>query len=84
MTDRPIISPVQAGGMGKLGDFFLLASDATAQLLLQRYEQGAEPHWESFWQVPLADWREEIIALRHSDEIVDDDCTLLAIRIRPE
>ena len=73
-----------AEGMGKLGDFFLLVSDATAQLLLQRCEQGAEPEWQCFWQVADADWREEIMALRQSGEIVDDDCTLLAIRIRPE
>jgi hypothetical protein len=83
LTDRPVITPLLAGGMGKLGDFFLLASDATAQLLLQRCESGAEPDWERFWQVAEVDWRDEIVALRQSGEIVDDDCTLLAVRLRP-
>jgi hypothetical protein len=83
-ADRPVIRPVVTEEMGKLGDFFLLASDASAQLLIQRCEQGAEPEWERFWQVADADWRNEIVTLRQRGEIVDDDCTLLAIRIRPE
>jgi hypothetical protein len=81
-TDRPVITPLLARGMGRLGDLFLLATDATAQLLLARCERGAEPDWERFVQVPESEWREEMVALRERGEMVDDDCTLLAVRLR--
>jgi hypothetical protein len=81
-ADRPVITPLLARGMGKLGDLFLLSTDATAQLLLARCERGAEPDWERFWQVPEAEWRDEMAALRERGDIVDDDYTLLAVRLR--
>jgi len=83
LTGHPVVPPLASGGMGRLGDFFLLATDATAQILMRHCEEGREPDWEQFWQRDEAAWRDEVLELRRRDEIVDDDCTLLAVRLVP-
>ena len=77
----PIVQPHTAGGIGKMGDFFLLATDAIAQLLLQPNESDSPLDWNEFWQVDKSEWRNRIERYREQDQIVNDDCTLLAVRL---
>jgi hypothetical protein len=83
LTDRPPVTPLLADKLGKMGDLFLLATDAVSQMLLHRTEEGAEPDWEAFWQCEETAWRQAITGLRGAGQIEDDDCTLLLVRPLP-
>ena len=52
-----------------MGDFFLLATDATAQLLLRRCEEGA-CEWEGVWGWEPAAWHEKVALWRRDAEQV--------------
>jgi hypothetical protein len=60
----------------------VLATDAVAQWLLRRYEQGQPPEWEQFEGLDEPAWKEEINTLRRDNQIVNDDCTMLLLRIQ--
>jgi len=73
--------PLRAEGVGKPGDLFMLATDAIAQMLLQRCETAREPDWSRYLRLDPAEWLKDILDLRRRNLIVDDDCTLLALRV---
>jgi hypothetical protein len=78
--DNPVVTPLTAGGMGKLGDLFLLATDATAQLLLRQCEQGKSV-WGEIWDWDESAWHNKVADWRQNGEMVNDDCTLVAARL---
>src|SRR5262249_3615526 len=73
--------PVAAQGTCRPGDLFLFATDAMAQNLLRSIAEGTPPDWERFWVLDADQWRREIETLRDRNEIVDDDCTMVLVRI---
>ena len=75
--------PLRAGGKCKLGDLFVLATDAVAQWLLARVEAGDPPDWESYLTMDEETWRRQIDSARQSPFMVNDDCTLVAVSIAP-
>ena len=76
-------TPPAAATRGELlpGDRIVFATDAMAQRLLAEVESGTPPVWDRFWDVNLETWRQEIEALRDRNAIVNDDCTLLVLRL---
>jgi hypothetical protein len=62
-------------------DLIVLATDATAQRLMAEIEAGTPPDWGRFWDLDQETWRAEIAALREQNAIVNDDCTLLVLRL---
>ena len=68
---------------GELGpdDQIIFATDAVAQRLLVEVESGAPPDWRRFWDLDQETWRQEIVELRAQNAIVNDDCTLLVVRL---
>jgi hypothetical protein len=48
--------------------------------MLRRHEAGNEPDWASLWDLEMEHWRSDIEERRQRDEMVNDDCTLLAVR----
>jgi hypothetical protein len=75
--------PLVAAGRCLAGDLFVLATDAVAQRLLQDEEEGPTPDWDGLEGMEEARWRERIEALRDARTIVNDDCTLLLVRVQP-
>jgi hypothetical protein len=73
---------VTAAGAVREGDCFALASDAVAQFLLRRCEEGHPPDWLLYWEMSLQQWRDELERLRQQGELVNDDSTLLLLRPR--
>jgi hypothetical protein len=76
-------TPVAVVTRGELGpdDLIVFATDAVAQRLLMEVESGAPPDWRRFWDLDQETWRQEIAELRAQNAIVNDDCTLLVIRL---
>ncbi len=68
---------------GELGpdDLIVFATDALAQRLLAEVESGTPPDWGRFWDLDQETWRQEIEALRDQNAIVNDDCTLVVLRL---
>jgi hypothetical protein len=58
----------------------VLATDAVAQWLLRRVEEGPAPDWAGLLSVDQEAWRREVEAAREEQRIVNDDCTLLVVR----
>ncbi len=73
--------PVHAKGVCQAGDLFLLATDAVAEWLLKKVASGDGPDWGGYWSLESLDWEGWISELRDAHEIVDDDCTLMMIRV---
>ena len=80
-SDIPLVPLILSRGVAKRGDFFLLATDAIAQLLLRRCELGSKVNWEEYWNVDQEGWIKRVELLREQEEIVNDDCTLLAVQL---
>ncbi len=76
-------TPTAVVTRGELGpdDLIIFATDAVAQRLLFEVESGAPPDWRRFWDLDQETWRQEIAELRAQNAIVNDDCTLLVIRL---
>ncbi len=74
------LAVVQRGELGP-DDLIVLATDAVAQRLLAEVESGTPPDWRRFWDLDQEVWRREIAELRAQNAIVNDDCTLLVIRL---
>lgn len=74
-------APMESLGDCRHGDLFLLATDAVAQSLLHQVESGVPPDWERFGRLDLPTWRSEIDAARNVRRIVNDDSTLLCLRV---
>ncbi len=62
-------------------DRIVFATDALAQRLLAEVESGTPPDWDRFWNLDQESWRDELAALREQNAIVNDDCTLLVMRL---
>jgi hypothetical protein len=77
-------TPLAVVTRGELGpdDQIVLATDAVAQRLLAEVESGTPPDWGRFWDLDQETWRQELVSLRAQNAIVNDDCTLLVIRLR--
>ena len=78
---RPTPSAVVTRGELGPDDLIVFATDAVAQRLLTEVESGTPPDWSRFWDLDQDIWRHEIAALRDQNAIVNDDCTLLVIRL---
>ena len=76
-------TPVAAVMRGELlpRDLMVFATDALAQHLLASVEAGDPPEWEHFWDIEPVAWRQQIEELRDRSAIVNDDCTLLLLRL---
>jgi hypothetical protein len=70
-----------AAGVCRPGDRFLLATDAVAARLFKSAANGPGPEWERFETIGEDEWRAELDTLRKSNDMVNDDCTLLALRV---
>jgi hypothetical protein len=82
-ADHPDPPPQTARGRCRPGDVFLLATDAVAGWLLRCCEAGRPPDWERYADLDEAVWGDEIDRLRRENEMVNDDCTVLWVRILP-
>ena len=77
-----IPEPVRAEGEARPGDLFVLATDAVAQALLAQALDGEGPlDWDGLVQLETEAWREMIATWRAEGRIVNDDATMLAVRI---
>lgn len=70
-----------AAGMCEPGDRFVLATDAVAARLLTSTGSGTDPDWARFEALAEDEWRAELDALRGANEMVNDDCTLVVLRV---
>jgi hypothetical protein len=68
-----------AAGVCQTGDRFLLATDAVAARLFKSAANGPGPEWERFETIDEDEWRAELDTLRKSNDMVNDDCTLLTL-----
>ena len=66
------------------GDLLVLCTDALAQWALGRSEAGSPVDWESYWEMPVESWQEEIASLRRDRQMRYDDTTLLLLRVVEE
>jgi hypothetical protein len=75
-------APLLAMSTCRPGDLFLLATDAVAQGLLRLAAEGPL-NWAQLADMDQNAWRELMAEMRQSGLMVNDDCTLLAVRIAP-
>jgi hypothetical protein len=74
--------PVFARGTCRAGDAFVLATDAVAQVLFEAIEAGPVD-WARFETIDQDEWRGQIDEMRRAQRIVNDDCTLVFVRVGP-
>lgn len=74
-------SILTAAGWCRPDDLFLLATDALAAHLLDRCAAGSAPDWDRFETIAENDWQAELDALRRERHMVNDDCTLMVLRV---
>ena len=84
LRTKRIVQPLfaQASGTCRTGDLFLLATDAVSHWLIDEHIRGPAD-WSRFESIEQAVWEEEIERLRDRNLIVNDDCTLIAVRVGP-
>jgi hypothetical protein len=70
-----------AAGVCRPGDRFVLATDAVSARLFKSAEGGPGPEWGRFESITQDEWREELDALRRANDMVNDDCTLVVLRV---
>jgi hypothetical protein len=70
-----------AAGLCRPGDVFVLATDAVAARLFRSTTHGPGPDWDGFETIPEGQWRADLDALRRGNDMVNDDCTLLTLRV---
>jgi hypothetical protein len=78
---RPTPAAVTTRGELRPDDIIVFATDALAQRMLADVESGSPPDWGRFWNLDQEVWRGEIAALRQQNAIVNDDCTVLVLRL---
>lgn len=78
---RPMPAGVVRRGILLPDDLLVIATDAVAQCLLAAVEAGNPPDWTRFWDLDQDAWRNEIETLRDQHTIVNDDCTLVVVRL---
>lgn len=79
LTGRREPNPLTAGGVCRPGDLFLLATDAVAGHLF-RLAEGGQP-LARYADLSAEEWRQEATGLRRNGGMVNDDCTLLVLRV---
>ncbi len=72
-------NPLTGGGVCRPGDLFLLATDAVAGHLF-RLAEGGQP-LARYADLSADGWRQEATDLRRNGGMVNDDCTLLVLRV---
>jgi hypothetical protein len=72
---------IAAEGTCRPGDRFVLATDAVAVRLFKSSAVGPGPQWKRFETIAQADWRAELNTLRSANDMVNDDCTLVVLRV---
>jgi hypothetical protein len=70
-----------AAGACAPGDRFVLATDAVAARLLKSAAAGPGPEWAEFETIAEDAWRADLDALRRANDMVNDDCTLVVLRV---
>jgi hypothetical protein len=70
-----------AAGVCRPGDRFFLATDAVAARLFKSAALGPGPEWERLESLDMETWRTELDSLRKANDMVNDDCTLVALRV---
>jgi hypothetical protein len=78
----PRIRLLTAEGVGKVGDLCGLATDAVAQYLLRSIESGCPLALERYWDMDAIAWREELQRLREGGCMVNDDSTLVLLKVK--
>lgn len=73
--------PLHAAGVCEPGDRFLLATDAVAARLFKSTAAADGPDWTRFEGIDETAWRDELDALRKANDMVNDDCTLVTLRV---
>jgi hypothetical protein len=73
--------PLHAAGACKPGDRFILATDAVAARLFKSAAAADGPDWARFETIDETAWRDELDALRRANDMVNDDCTLVTLRV---
>lgn len=70
-----------AAGTCRPGDRFVLATDAVSARLFK--STAAEPgfDWGRYEQITQDAWRAELDTLRQANDMVNDDCTLVVLRV---
>lgn len=71
-----------ATGTCRPGDLFFLATDAVSARLISDAADGPID-WERYSRLEPEQWRAEVDSLRDSGKMVNDDCTLLVLRVAP-
>jgi hypothetical protein len=66
------------------GDLLALCTDAFAQWSLGRLDAGSPVNWETYWEMSVESWQEQIAALRRDRQMRCDDTTLLLLRVVEE
>ncbi len=64
------------------GDLFLLATDAVSASLIGDVAAGPVD-WERYSRLEPVEWEAEFDLLRDTGRMVNDDCTLLVLRVAP-
>ncbi|HEY1186892.1 MAG TPA: hypothetical protein VGE74_04500 [Gemmata sp.] len=72
---------VAAAGTCEPGDRFVLATDAVAARLFKSTQGGSGVDWGRFEALPEDEWRAELDVLRRGNDMVNDDCTLVVLRV---
>ncbi|MCE9564088.1 MAG: hypothetical protein K8U57_18750 [Planctomycetes bacterium] len=70
-----------AAGTCRPGDRFLLATDAVAARLLKSAATSSGVDWLRFETIDETAWRDELDVLRKANDMVNDDCTLVTLRV---
>lgn len=70
-----------AQGTCRPGDRFVLATDAVAVRLFKDAAAGPGPNWGRYERIPEDDWRSQLDRLRQANDMVNDDCTLVVLRV---
>ncbi len=72
---------IAAAGTCEPGDRFILATDAVAARLFKSAALGPELEWSRFEVITEDEWRAELDILRSANDMVNDDCTLVVLRV---
>ncbi|MDY3552326.1 hypothetical protein R5W24_001407 [Gemmata sp. JC717] len=72
---------LSAAGTCEPGDRFVLATDAVAARLFKSVATEPGVDWARLEDLAEADWRAELDALRRGNDMVNDDCTLIVLRV---
>jgi hypothetical protein len=72
---------VHAAGTCQPADRFVLATDAVAARMFKSSATGPGPDWNRFEHITEDDWRAELDTLRSANDMVNDDCTLVVLRV---